>query len=401
MNDDRIVARKGLTGGRFRRGGCSTRQSNFANACAYLSVLTLVAILTSCAAPAAGTPAPAAPTATALPAPSAPPVGLPAAAQKTEFPPIVVPADNPTTPEKVELGRQLFYDPVLSASNAMACATCHHPDLGFSNAAAISAPRGGAPGRNVPTVWNVATNRHLLWDGRVESLEAQAVDPLTAPHEMAATPAEIEAELRAIPAYVDLFDAAFGGGEQAVTFGNVTRALAAFERTLLSRNSRFDRYVAGDAGALTPQEQHGMALFFSPQTHCAECHQPPTFSHETFRVVGVPSEDPGRAGVSPSGVRGAFRVPTLRNVARTAPYMHNGSLLTLEEVVQFYADGAGRANGFVGVDPLLKGFDLSGQDRADLAAFLWALTDESALPAVPDRALSGLPAVPRINTPAR
>jgi cytochrome c peroxidase len=124
-------------------------------------------------------------------------------------------------------------------------------------------------------------------------------------------------------------------------------------------------------------------------------------AHETFRVAGVPSEDPGRAGVSPVGVRGAFKVPTLRNVALTAPYMHNGSLATLEDVVQFYADGAGRASGFPAVDPLLKGFALSQQDKADLVAFLHTLTDISELPPVPEQALSGLPVVPRIAAPAR
>jgi cytochrome c peroxidase len=393
--------------------GCSVGRRGRAGA-AYLMAALLIVGLAGCGAPAPSTPAPAAPTVAAptvpataaatLPAalpPAALPAALPPAALNTQFPPIVAPPDNPTTPEKVELGRQLFYDPVLSASNAMACATCHHPDLGFSNGAPISAPRPGAPGRNVPTLWNVATARHLQWDGRTESLETQAVDPLTLPSEMAATPAEIEAELRAIPAYVELFDAAFGGGQQAVTFDNVTRALAAFQRTLLSRDSRFDRFVAGDAAALTVQEQRGLALFFSPETHCAECHQPPTFAHETFRTIGVPSEDPGRAGVSSTGVRGAFRVPTLRNVARSAPYMHNGSLATLEEVVQFYAEGAGRAFGSDAVDPLLKGFDLSGQEKSDLAAFMWALTDESALPPVPEQALSGLPVTPRIVNPAR
>lgn len=378
---------------------------------AHLMAVMLIVGLAGCGAPVPSTPAPAAPTASApaaltpaapaLPTAAALPPALPAAALNTQFPPIVAPSDNPTTPEKVELGRQLFYDPVLSASNAMSCATCHHPDLGFSNGAPSSTPRPGAPGRNVPTLWNVATVRHLQWDGRVESLEAQAVDPLTLPSEMAAAPQEIEKELRAIPAYVELFDAAFGGGQQAVSFDNVTRALAAFQRTLLSRDSRFDRFIAGDAAALTAQEQRGLTLFFAPETHCAECHQPPTFAHETFRVIGVPSEDPGRAGVSPTGVRGAFRVPTLRNAARSAPYMHNGSLATLEEVVHFYAEGAGRADGNTGVDPLLKGFDLSGQDKSDLAAFMWALTDESALPAVPEQALSGLPVTPRIVNPAR
>ena len=376
---------------------------------AYLLAVMLIVGLAGCGAPAPSTPAPATATAPAAPATVAPalptsaalPTALPPAALNTQFPPIVAPPDNPTTPEKVALGRQLFYDPVLSASNAMSCATCHHPDLGFSNGAPSSTPRPGAPGRNVPTLWNVATVRHLQWDGRIESLEAQAVDPLTLPSEMAAAPQEIETKLRAIPAYVELFDAAFGGGQQAVSFDNVTRALAAFQRTLLSRDSRFDRFIAGDAAALTAQEQRGLALFFAPETHCAECHQPPTFAHETFRVIGVPSEDPGRAGVSPTGVRGAFRVPTLRNAARSAPYMHNGSLATLEEVVHFYAEGAGRADGNTGVDPLLKGFDLSGQDKSDLAAFMWALTDESALPAVPEQALSGLPVTPRIVNPAR
>lgn len=370
-----------------------------------LILVGLVIVLAACSAPGAQPTAlpapPATPTATPTAIGAASASVLPPAALNAQFPPIVAPPDNPTTPEKVELGRQLFFDPVLSASNGMSCATCHHPDLGFSNGAPISTPRAGAPGRNVPTLWNVAYSRHLLWDGRVESLEAQAVDPLTLPSEMAATPQGIEDELKAIPAYVQLFDAAFGGGEAAVTFDNVARALAAFQRTLLSYDSRFDRYVAGDASALTVQEQRGLALFFSSQTHCAECHQPPTFAHGAFRVIGVPSDDPGRAGVSPTGLRGAFRVPTLRNVARSAPYMHNGSLATLEDVVHFYAQGAGGADGKTTVDPLLKGFDLSGQELSDLAAFMWALTDESALPAVPEQALSGLPVPPRIIVPSR
>ena len=177
-------------------------------------------------------------------------------------------------------------------------------------------------------------------------------------------PAEAEARLRAIPAYVELFDKAFGGsGVDTVTFDNVTRALAAFQRTLISQNSAYDRYVAGNSAALTPQQQRGMALFFSERTHCAECHQPPLFALENFRVTGIPSDDLGRAAVSEKGIKGAFKVPTLRNVALSAPYMHNGALATLDEVVQFYADGAGRANGFERVDPLLKGFDLTARGK--------------------------------------
>ncbi len=396
-------AARGLSGGRVRRGAGLARRSCLSNIPAHLTILSLVVALAACGAPAAVTPLakPVAPTATPLPASAAPLPDLPLAAQKTAFPPIVPPPDNPTTPAKVELGRQLFYDPVLSGSSARSCATCHHPDLGFTNGARVSPPRQGAPARNVPTLWNAAYNRYLLWDGRQESLEAQAVDPLTLPNEMAGTPEQVEARLRAIPAYVALFDAAFGGGEETVTFDNVTRALAAFQRTLLSRNSPFDRYVAGDAAALTAQQQRGLALFFSPETACAQCHQPPTLAHGTFRVAGVPGEDPGRAGISPTGVRGAFKVPSLRNVALSGPYMHNGSLATLEDVVQFYADGAGRVGGFPSVDPLLKGFELSARDKADLVAFLAALTDESQLPSVPEQALSGLATVPRMANPAR
>jgi cytochrome c peroxidase len=307
------------------------------------------------------------------------------------LPPVPNPQDNPTTPEKVELGRQLFYDPVLSASQAMSCATCHQPAKGFSNGASVSTARPGAPPRNVMTLWNSGINRFLLWDGREFSLESQAVLPLTLSSEMASDPQDLETRLRAIPAYVALFDTAFGGGQAAVTFDHVTDALAAFQRTLISDQSPYDRYVAGDSSALTSAQQRGLGLFLSDTTHCAECHKPPAFSLENFRVIGVDSPDPGRAAVSGQGIFGAFKVPTLRNVALTAPYMHDGSFATLEEVVDFYARGAGRANGFARVDPLLQGFDLTDQDRADLVAFLHALTDESKLPPVPDVALSGLP----------
>jgi len=359
------------------------------------AALTLALVLSGCAA---RVPPPDQ-TAAAPPIAVATPLPLPAAARARPFPLQAVPADNPTTAATVELGRQLFFDPVLSVSRSMSCATCHHPDLGFSNGLPVSTPRSGAPGRNVQTLWNTGFNRFLLWDGRETSLESQARLPLTLPNEMAETPAQLETTLWAIPAYVALFAQAFGDGDAAISFENVTRALAAFQRTLISDNSPVDRYLARETGALTAAQQRGLALFFDDRTHCAECHQPPTFAAETFRVVGVESEDAGRAGVSPNGLRGAFKVPTLRNVARTAPYMHNGSLATLDDVMGFYAAGAGRARGVPGVDPLLKGFDLNDQEQADLVAFLQALTDESRLPMVPAQALSGLPTVARQPQP--
>lgn len=307
-----------------------------------------------------------------------------------QFPPMPKALENPLTPQKVELGRQLFFDPVLSVNNEMSCATCHQPEMGFSDGRPVSEARADIPGRNVSTLWNSGYNQYLLWDGRETSLESQAQLPLTLDSEMANDPAELVARLQAIPAYVDLFETAFGSG-QPLTFEQITAALSAFQRTLVSENSAYDRYAAGDATALTEQQKRGLALFFSDTTHCSQCHAPPTFASETFRVIGVDSDDPGRAGVRPEGVYGAFNVPTLRNITQTAPYMHDGSFATLPQVVEFYAAGGGRVHDFEYVDPLIKGFTLSTQEKADLVAFLDALTDVSGLPEVPETAVSGLP----------
>lgn len=316
-----------------------------------------------------------------------------------EFPPVNAPVDNPTTPAKVELGRQLFFDPVLSADNDLSCASCHHPDLGFSNGQPTASGRNGVSlPRNAPTLWNVAYSRVLFWDGRESSLESQATVPLTHPDEMAANVETMAAELKAIPAYTGLFEAAFGSGADNITPLTVNQALAAFERTLITNNSPFDRYAAGQVDALTPPQRRGLALFRSGATRCFECHAAPTFASDTFRIVGVPGDDPGRAGVDPAGAVGAFKVPTLRNIALSAPYMHNGSLATLADVVEFYAEGGGRAHGQTNVDPFVSGFDFSEQEKADLVAFLYALTDESQLPPVPEVALSGLPTIrPIVN----
>lgn len=320
-----------------------------------------------------------------------------------DFPAGNEPADNPTTPAKAELGRLLFFDPILSEQNDIACASCHHPDLGFSDGlATASGPSGVSLARNTPTLWNVAYAGNLFWDGRSQSLEDQALVPLTHADEMGVGDvATMAAELQANPEYVALFDAAFGGGAEAVTPENITRALAAFQRTILSQNSPFDRYAAGEFNALTPQQRRGLAIFRSGATRCFECHSAPTFAGDTFRVVGVPSDDPGRAGVAEDGVFGAFKVPTLRNIALSAPYMHDGSLKTLEEVIAFYEQGGGRAHGFEKVDVFVNPFDLTDQERADLLSFLYALTDESTMPEIPAVVPSGLPTISRIENPAR
>ena len=319
------------------------------------------------------------------------------------FPATNEPADNPTTPERAELGRMLFFDPVLSENNDIACATCHHPDLGFSDGRPTSVGMTGVDlPRNALTLWNAAYVQSLFWDGRTNSLEDQALVPLTHADEMGVgDTAVMAAELAAMPEYVALFDAAFGGGAAAVTPENAARALAAFQRTLITNDAPFDRYAAGDFDALTSQQRRGLALFRSGALRCFECHGAPAFASDTFRVVGLDSDDPGRAAVADDGVFGAFKVPTLRNIALSAPYMHDGSMATLEEVIDFYAAGGGRAHGFEQVDVFVNPFELSAQERADLIAFLFALTDESGLPEIPAAVPSGIPVVARAENPAR
>lgn len=321
-----------------------------------------------------------------------------------EFPASNAPAGNPTTPEKVALGRLLFFDPVLSENNDLACASCHHPDYGFSSGQATATGAGGLSlNRNPPGLWNVAYAQTLFWDGREESLEAQTLVPLTHPDEMGVSdPAGLVSELAAIAEYEQLFQAAFANG---LTLENMQNALAAFERSLISDDSPFDRYAAGNVNALTPQQRRGLTLFRSGATRCFECHAAPTFATNTFRVIGVPGdEDTGRAAVATDAPEGAFKVPSLRNVALSGPYMHNGLMTSLEEVVNFYANGGGRgiSSQFMpNLDSFIQGFTLTPQERADLVAFLYALTDESRLPEIPVSVPSGLPVVTPQENPMR
>lgn len=314
----------------------------------------------------------------------------------------------PTVDEKqAVLGKLLFYDPILSANDDRSCATCHNPDMGFSDGRALAE---GAHGedlrRNAPSLWEVAYATSLFWDGRAKSLEEQMLIPLTEENEMGADVDEMIAQLEAIPEYAQQFDAAFSDG---ITADNVASAIAAFERTLISNDSPFDRFAAGDFNALTPAQRRGFDVFRSAQTRCFECHSWPTFSNNTFNVLGVPdtnadNPDLGQAEIvnGPDSTR-AFRVPTLRNVALSAPYMHNGVFQTLEEVVDFYAKGGGPAFGVaVTPDEFIRGFTLTDQQTADLVSFLYALTDEPAdLIAIPTAVPSGLAVVEPMENPAR
>src|SRR5262249_54533065 len=217
-------------------------------------------------------------------------------------------------------------------------------------------------------------------------------------------------ELKAIPEYVRLFDKAFSGDAgSAVTFNNVTSAIAAFERTIISNNSPFDRYAAGDQTALTVEERRGLTLFRSLKTRCFECHGFPTFANPDFKVIGVPKmpgqpDDFGRSEIEGGEpYKNAFKVPTLRNIALTAPYMHNGRFQTLEEVIDFYSAGGGKGQGLdlPNLDEKIRRYSLSDQEKKDLVAFLQALTGESRKPEIPEKVPSGLPVVPHLTSKSR
>ncbi|HET9532875.1 MAG TPA: parallel beta-helix domain-containing protein, partial [Blastocatellia bacterium] len=353
-------------------------------------------------------------------------VGIGGGGLKRRFPNMIVPTDNPipenpATDKRVALGRLLFFDPVLSGSNDISCATCHHPDLGLSDGRGLSMGKGGrgigperemgaAIKRGAPSIWNAAFNHMQFWDGRAPDLEEQAKGPITSEIEMAENPETLVKELKAIPEYVERFDAAFGGQNgSAVSLDNVVKAIASFERTLTANNTPFDRFVNGERNALTPAQYRGFNLFRSGKTRCFECHGLPTFANPDFKIIGVPDLNPnepdfGRFDVTKGeGNKRAFKVPTLRNVALNPPYMHNGRFKSLEEVIDFYAAGGGPGVGFdtPHIDDKMRAYSITPEEKADLIAFLFALTDESNLPEFPDRVPSGLQVVPRLDNPAR
>jgi cytochrome c peroxidase len=301
------------------------------------------------------------------------------------LPPVPIPADNPPTAATIALGRALFYDPRLSKNNTVSCASCHNPNFAFTDGREIAQGIGGSLGvRNTPTLLNAAYSPIQFWDGRAPSLEAQSAFPIADPLEMN-QPHEVSvAKIDRDAAYKAEFAQAFGPGD--VTLGKIQRTLASFERTLLSGNSPFDQYqYGGNKKALTPAAIHGLAIFTDPNRgNCAVCHtigdHYALFTDGKFHNTGAGVNgagdftDVGRfAQTKLEPDKGEFKTPTLRNVALTAPYMHDGSLKTLKDVVDFYA-GGGNSN--AGLDKEMKPLNLSAQDRADLVTFLESLTGE-------------------------
>jgi cytochrome c peroxidase len=266
-----------------------------------------------------------------------------------DFPDVLAPPDNPTTDQKVELGRLLFYDPIVSIDGQVACATCHSEVWGMSDALARSVGQGAGlvagPGRSGPnrtrrnsmTLWNVAYRTTVFWDGRASSLEDQVHFPFDSKEEFSQSLDSVAEKIRAIPSYVELFSAAFPEESEAVTATTFARAVAAFERTLTSNHGLYESYLAGDDGAMSREMLHGMALF--AEEGCPTCHVPPLFSSERFEDRGVDPiagvDDAGRYEVTgDESDRNRFKVPTLRNAHETGPYLHTGAVTLPEDAVR-------------------------------------------------------------------
>ncbi len=292
------------------------------------------------------------------------------------LPAVPIPADNPQSQAKIELGKKLFFDTRLSLDRASSCATCHNPEKAFAD----GLPRargfqGALLPRNSPTVLNAAYNTAQFWDGRAATLDEQCKGPLLAPAEMNMLDEKhLVDRLNSIPGYRQDFQTIFGGPP---TLDNVVRSVAAFERTLVTPGSRFDHYAAGDKNALTEQEKRGLIVFIGKGA-CSECHNGPNFTDNKFYNLGViphsGPEDAGRYAVTKKEEdRNAFKTPSLRNIALTAPYMHDGSIATLEEVIELYDRGGGEGQN---KSKLIYKLDLNAQEKTDLVAFLRALTGE-------------------------
>lgn len=313
---------------------------------------------------------------------------------KTGLPPV----RDGFSPEQIDLGRYLFFDPLLSKDGSLSCASCHVPELGFSDGRDRSVGvTGEKVGRSAPSLWNVGFLYSFFWDGRASTLEGQMEGPLYAEHEMGNTEVALLASLNGNGVYRRLFADAFGDGE--ISLDQIYTAIAAFEASLISLNSRYDHYAHGHHEALNDKEIEGLNIFRSFVARCAECHTPPLFTNQQLAVLGTPEpkgmpRDIGAQAVDDNPMsRAAFKVPSLRNIVKSAPYMHSGRFETLREAVKFYNEGRGHA---VPKDEVLYIHwhvwepKLTESELDRLVDFLGTLTDESFMPRTPDRVPSGL-----------
>jgi cytochrome c peroxidase len=290
--------------------------------------------------------------------------------------PIQWPEDNPYSKEKVELGRLLYFDPRLSADGSVSCASCHHPKFGFTDGSPVSTGiKGQKGGRSAPTVFNRAYSLAQFWDGRAGTLEDQAKGPMANPIEMGNTHDAVVSKINGIAGYKTMFQKVFGNSD--ISIDQVAKAIATYERTVLSGNSPYDRYRAGKKNAMTKEQIRGYDVFVN-KAKCDQCHEGINFTTNAYHNLGVgmdkPNPDEGRFVVTKNPADwGAFKTPTLREVANTAPYMHDGSLKTLRDVVDFY-DKGGIAN--KNLDEKIKPIRMTEQEKSDLVEFLKALSGE-------------------------
>lgn len=291
-----------------------------------------------------------------------------------------IPEDNPMTDAKVELGKMLFADPRLSVNDQVSCMTCHNPSNGWSDGLPTS--KGiDVVRRNAPTIINSGYYDVLFWDGRAGSLEEQAAGPLSDAKEMGN--ADLEAmveEVKNIKGYQPYFDEAFDG---EITLENILKAIGAFERTIVVNDTKYDRFMAGDDEAMTDEEKLGMELFVTKG--CITCHAGPNFTDLNFHNIGMMGEDKGlMERTEKAEDEGKFRTPGLRGVAYTAPYMHDGSVATLEEVVDYYDRGG---DGHPNTSELIQPLGLTDAEKQALVAFLHAISGEVpqvSFPALPE-----------------
>ena len=312
-------------------------------------------------------------------------------------------------PQVIDLGRYLFFDPILSGDKQLSCAHCHHPAYSLSDGRNQSMGKNGIGygptrkggvvlKRSAPSLWNVVYMKNLFWEGRASNLEDQAEGPLYSPEEMGSSKEIIEFRLNEIPFYQKMFRQAYGTKGKRITASLVIDAISSFERSLVSFSSRFDQWSTGKKEALSSEELLGYNVFRSFVARCAECHPPPMFTNNVFATIGVldrTERDYGREIITGQELlRGSFRVPTLRNIAKTAPYMHSGNLETLEEVVNFYNEGGGRGNGApsdLRIHWHVRKMGLNKNEISSLVSFLKTLNDETNMPKFPKSVPSGLP----------
>jgi cytochrome c peroxidase len=296
---------------------------------------------------------------------------------------IPFPKENPYTPEKMGLGKKLYFDTRISVTSAQSCASCHSPGFGWADGLAVGVGHGMAKlGRHSPTIINAAWGAVFMWDGRLATLEEQALGPIQSPGEMNMPIEQLMERLASIAEYKPLFAAVFPS--ESMSPKTLAAAIATYERTVVSARAPFDDWIDGNEKSISEEAKRGFAVF-NTKAQCSSCHEGWNFTNDGFQDIGLPSDDVGRGKFMPDVLKmqHAFKTPGLREITRRSPYMHDGSIATLEQVVEHYDQG--------GVDrasrsDLMKPLGLSSQDKSDLVAFLKTLTsnlDPTAVPVLP------------------